>query len=646
VTAGRKAVAPTAAEGAAGARARVSRCCARRVRVVAGAFALCLAAATPCHAAHWHMPFHLRRLLRHDRWIEFRDHVHRPVPTAEDKRDGFVLFARNPLERVYLNSRPHPGERVGELHLQATWDEYEPVQLGVYTVRNLTDVTVRVSDLHDDAGHDIPASALTVRMVRYYGVQLTSRRRYLFGVVPKTLEIAAPLSVPRGTVRPYWITVHVPPVQLGGTYRGVVHVAHAKGGRDMPISVEVIPVRLVESDTLYGTLSINPLAQISHALARRRLIDGATVEEEIHLAHADALLARAELMLRDQRAHGMNTISLWSAKEYEQRAGHPYLSDVEVAMMLYRRVGFTKPMLYQMGTLLHTNKIDRAGNYRQFDPTRDLQASRDIARYYTARFASAGLPGIVFLPIEEPNAGDGLRGLDPPDTRQRIGRDLLQAIREAGGQTGITCTPESAELLGGLADYWIVSNRRFTPEVYQAAAKAGAKLGLYANSAMMGQNTYLPRFLFGYFAWANGLKAMLAWTYPVQPNRFPVNAGGRGEGGLNVRDKFLGLDGTPIPTVQWEMSREGIDDAKYLATIAALAGEEERSESPAAHAAVQAARAFLDEVHALVSPDARRYTFENPHTAEPQPDDGWDAARFEQLHARAGTILEQLLAAR
>ena len=47
--------------------------------------------------------------------------------------------------------------------------------------------------------------------------------------------------------------------------------------------------------------------------------------------------------------------------------------------------------------------------------------------------------------------------------------------------------------------------------------------------------------MFDYFTWASGVKGMLPWTYPVQPKRFPTNVGGRGEGGLNVRDGFIGL---------------------------------------------------------------------------------------------------------
>src|ERR1041385_8327688 len=99
------------------------------------------------------------------------------------------------------------------------------------------------------------------------------------------------------------------------------------------------------------------------------------------------------------------------------------------------------------------------------------------------------------------------------------------------------------------------------------AKQAHANLAVYANATMIGEGTYFTRFLFGYFSWANRLKGMLPWTYPMQPKRFPRNIDGKGEGALNINEGFLGLDGNPIPTVQWELAREGIDDAKYAVTI-------------------------------------------------------------------------------
>jgi len=597
-------------------------------------------------AAHWHMPFHLRRWFRRDRWVDLKEHTHRPKPSPDDKRDGVIVFARDPLERIYPNSRPRAQDLIGELQLTAARDQYEPAQVAMYATRDLSALTVTLSDLHDDSGDLLPAPSAQVRMVRFYGASLSVRRRDRFGVVPKTLEVAVPVDLTRDSVRPYWITLHVPPEQPGGTYHGVIHIRHTNGGRDLPLTVEVLPLRLREPDILYGTLSINPLAEISHALAHpHSLLLGATLEEDIHIAGADALMQQAELMLRDQRAHGMNTISPWSAKEYVVRQGQPYVRDLEIAMLLYRRIGFSQPMLYQMGTLLHTNKNNRAGSYREFAPDRDLPIARDVARYYTARFAREGLPGIIFLPVEEPNLGDGISMTDAADIRQRIARDLLRAIKDGGGRTGMTCTPESAAAIGDLADYWIVAYRRFVPDVYAAAAHAGAQLAIYANAAVMGQNTYAPRFLFGYFVWANGVKGMLPWTYPMQPNRFPVNVGGRGEGALNLHDQFLGLDGTPVPTIQWELSRMGIDDAKYLTTVAALADSAAHSESSAARDAATEARAFLEAVRAEVSPDVHRYTFENPHTFEPEPEGGWDVARFTDTRAHAIALLRRLLSA-
>ena len=53
--------------------------------------------------------------------------------------------------------------------------------------------------------------------------------------------------------------------------------------------------------------------------------------------------------------------------------------------------------------------------------------------------------------------------------------------------------------------------------------------------------------------------------------------------------------------------------------------------------------AFLEQVRAQVSPDVQHYTFENPHTYEPQPDGGWDVARFTETRAHAVTLLRRLL---
>ena len=205
-------------------------------------------------------------------------------------------------------------------------------------------------------------------------------------------------------------------------------------------------------------------------------------------------------------------------------------------------------------------------------------------------------------------------------------------------------SPESVQAAIDYVDYWIVAFKRFPPALYDMARPAKAHLCIYANATMMGQGTYFSRFMFGYFVWANGIKGMLPWTYPLTPKRFPRNVGNRGEGALNVNDDFLGPDGKPVPTIQWELSREGIDDAKYLVTIEQLAQRVRATGTPAALSVADDADQFLAGIKRSIKRDVRHYVFEDDRTYEPTPVDDWNAARFDALHEQAVSILKKLLA--
>jgi hypothetical protein len=599
----------------------------RRPRLVMLALTLSLlgAAVVERHA--------LRRVLRRAwrarpvgaQWIEFQETIPKPHPTAQQERDGFIVFQRSVLERIHPNSHPRASEVASSVTLHATWDEYEPVQLAVYPLRDLKQMRVTVTGL-SDGQHVIPASDLSVRMVRYYGAPLSVRVANRFGVVPKTLEIAAPIDLAKAAVRPYWITVHVPEGRPGGQYTGSIIFSCAGGEQTIPLTVDVIPVKLQEPDILYGTLCMNTLANVTK------------------LNQGGKLLRQADLIFRDQREHGMNTISLRSGRTYEEEDGLPFLPDLEVAMDLYKKYGFSKPLIYCPGQLLKTDKIDRSNSYKEYDADVQVPVARKLAAYYTKEFQKEHLPGVMFIPVEEPNLKTGVGRLDPPDIRQQLARELSRTMKEAGGTVALTCTPESVQAAIDYVDYWIVAFKRFTPALYAMARKAKAHLCIYANATMMGQGTYFSRFMFGYFVWANDIKGMLPWTYPLTPKRFPRNVGNRGEGALNINNDFLGPDGKPVPTIQWELSREGIDDAKYLVTIERLSQRARETGTPAAIAAADEADQFLSGIRRSIKRDVRHYVFEDDKTFEPAPVDDWNAAKFESVHEQAVSMLKRLLA--
>jgi hypothetical protein len=580
-------------------------------------------------------------------WTEFKDDSPLPAPSKEQQQSGFVLFTRSTLERIYQHSRPRSDEVVSSVTLQAVRGEYEPVQIAVYPLRDLKHMEVRVSDLTNDAQQVIPAKNVSVRMVRFYGSGLSIKAPNRFGVVPKTLEVAVPIDVDKQQVRPFWITVHVPADQEGGTYRGAVTFAHSTGMENLTLSVEVVPIELQEPDIYYGTLSVNasarPLKPHGSETSAAAPTAGPTAGAD-PAALASRLMHQVDVIYADQREHGMNTISPRSGKKYREIDGHPNLPDVELAIAMYKKYKFTKPLIYIPSNLLKTNKINRSENYKKYDPTIHVPMAKRVAAYYTKRFRDEGLPGIVFVPVEEPNLKSGIGLMDPPDIRQKITHALAQAMKESGASVGLICTPQSVRCAIDYLDLWIMAYRRFTPDVYDMARQRHAKLAIYANSTVMGNGTYFTRFLFGYFVWANQLDGMLPWTYPLQPKRFPVNVAGKGEGALNITDGFLGVDDRPIPTIQWELCREGIEDASYLTTISALARRAGTSKRPEAAAAVAEAEQFLQGIRAAVQKDVRHYVFENPSTFEPAPQDGWDVAKFESLKQREIDLLKRLSA--
>ena len=581
---------------------------------------------------------HLSRLASGHTWQEFTDPFPAPIPTTEQQRDGFIVFQRSVLARVYPQSHPHPGEVVSVVAIDAVRDEYEPAQLAVYPLRDLQQMAVTVSDLVDDAREVLPASQVTVRMVRYYGAEVATGRSSRFAVVPKTLEIAVPLNLKAGAVRAYWISVHVPAQQTGGRYRGTITFRHLAGTVRLPLTLAVTPVTLQEPDVLYGTLCVNALANLSKWI--RGDSDSALTGRA--LQRAETLARQADRIFDDERAHGMTSMSLRSVDAYQERDGQPFLPDLELTIDLYKKYRFTQPLVYCLGHLLKTNKINRSNSYREFDASVHVPMARKIVAYYTQRFRDAGLPGIIFMPVEEPNLRDGIAVGDPPNARQTLARELMHVIREAGGATALTCTPDSVTSSIDFLDYWIVAYRRFSPDLYERVPRPNGRLCVYANATVMGEGTYFTRFLFGYFTWANRLQGMVPWTYPLLPKRFPRNVDGRGEGALNISEGFLGLDDRPVPTIQWELAREGVDDAKYLHTIEVLAQRARASAAPTALHAADEAESFLADIRRSVDRDIRHYTFTDTKTFEPTSQDGWTAQRFHELREHALALLAKL----
>ena len=619
----------------------------RRGRVQALVVAGVLAVAFAVDRSGRHSLLHRMRhwahegLARSERWFEPRTPSKPPAaahpgagtatqaafPTPPPPSEGFQVFARSTLLRIGPRDAPGPGESDPRIRLEATWGDYEPAQLAVHALQALASLRVVASDLQGPDGAVLPASSIDVRMERFYALQLSLRQRNRSGVVPKTLEPAAAVPAAAGSTRPWWVTVHVPRGLPGGLYRGNLKVVADTGTTFVPLEVDVLPLALDEAPRLLGPISLPVLRNYTRANAERR----------------EVLRQRADAVFADIREHGMTTLGLWSGDEPERRDGSLVLPDLDVAMQLFRDHGFPQPLLYSPVNLLKTNKLGTSASYRHHQAEEAAVLAREIAATYVPRAAALGLPGLILDPIEEPNYGDGIDRKDDPAVRQRMAASMLAALKSGGATTSMTCTPETAALGQGNLDWWVVAYKKFTPSVIAAARRSGAHPAMYANTALMGNGTSFSRFFFGYFPWAVGLDGMLSWTYPMTPQRFPVNLDPKlAEGPGNVHDGILGSDDRPVPTIQWELAREGVDDARYVATLERMAAAARTSPDPEARRLAAEAADFLASLRAGISPDAHRYDFEDADTLELDDAPGWSWQDFEARRHRSFELLRAL----
>ena len=146
------------------------------------------------------------------------------------------------------------------------------------------------------------------------------------------------------------------------------------------------------------------------------------------------------------------------------------------------------------------------------------------------------------------------------------------------------CTPADKDILrlGSLLDVrcYAIGTVPNVPAAADSTRKAGAAFWWYANAAR--ELPDVRRYLSGVWFWSTGADGQGYWVYQSRWRRSPAFQDLQGTSHSHDYVAYPDVDG-PIPTIQWECIRMGIDDARYLYTLeAAIAA---RRGSPQAAAA-------------------------------------------------------------
>ena len=487
-----------------------------------------------------------------------------PAPVAapasdEEKSRGFIFFSKPPAFLIRPNHVPTAEERTPRLAARDCPGQYGPLEFAVLALRD-GEFTVEWTGLTGPGGRKIPPEHLDVRVVRYAKVPSARGPE----VVPILLESMFRKTVPAGRVQPFWITYHVPEGTEPGTYEGKVMIHLDNEVKlTVPLALTVYGFALVEPDVnlyIYYNNDINPAYQFA-----------------------------AERELADQRCHGMTMASL---EMPVTRDGDLPRASAAPWLDLYRKAGFARPYL-------HTGLWNRLTAEWLNTPDKSIAMWGPWFRYYPfsekldRRFAEtvrmlrdeAKARGLELMLAVADEAGSHAWTTEAAqhynDLLKADVPDVLRELTVGGGWA--TGRPED-ELWKGRINIW--TTNRWLPEKL-ALVRAGdpkALLQIYnmGGDGSTGGGIESVRAFYGFFLWKSKAAGAAQWTYyhnGTPPNNYTWPADDPSQG--------------HVPTLRWEMAREGTKDLRHLATLEKLlAGKT----GPAA----EAAHKFLDEIAAKI----------------------------------------------
>jgi len=499
---------------------------------------------------------------------------------------GMRLIPKDPFAETDPQQLP-PAPQPAAVQLFAAPGQIEPAALLVVAQEALTALHIRPGELVSGS-QKIPAERITVRRV------VRTPERVIYTAQADQTQISnrflarwQPLDIPQGELREVWLTVDVPADCPAGTYRGVVRLEHAGGRRELPVRLDVLPIRLVE----------HPTKQLGmYYRLGRSLSDEQRVLRE----------------LGDMRAHGVRHLvtSLDIKFLREGDTIRPDFTELREGLDLVRQAGFRNATivvgdgLVSLALLLGHTEVkgkepETFGDDPQFDRiakqaveqflgvAREYPELRLVLTHMDEIFNSGRMPLYVRLARavrQVPQAKLYITFNSSSDKEDELRRQLDPWV-------DIRCHH------GYTFEWWLA--RGHTIDEYEKELQAsGDEAWFYHNARGTFFTPQRARIINGLYLWAGPFRVHTPWIYQSYADSpFDDTDGPTAKG----HDWVLSAPGPDdpadlVPSRLWEAMRAGADDLRYFATLEkAIADAPAGKKTEAAQAAV-----FLQQVQGLV----------------------------------------------
>lgn len=511
-----------------------------------------------------------------------------------DSRGGALLHKDRALaiwwcepERKVSRGRPIPGTGASALRIEAAANEYEAAQLVLTPREPLAGCMVTAGDLVSDSGARISANEVEIRMVEYVPVEHPTDELGAVDEWPDPLPLHdAPVDLAARN-QPFWVSVHVAPGTPAGDYRGHLALRADGASYEVPVVVHVCDFELPQTTHLRSGFGL------SHWLLQR--YHNLTSEEELRQVH--------RLYLRNFAEHRVAPYTFGRPIRVEWESGaHRYVEPKldfsefdEDARFALEELGFNSFRLDLEGL--------GGGTYHSQRPGRILDLEQGTPDYETSfgRYARA-----VQGYLEQRGWLDEayVYWFDEPQEKDyQFVREGMELIHRAAPNLTRMLTEHPDPRLHGLVDLWCLPTYMLTPETTGNPQVADDEFWWYLCTAPKAPyfTLFLDHYgteirLWSWATWKYGLDGLLVWqtmywtsgsAYPGDQVQNPwqdamswtsgygLEPGerrpwGNGDGRFLYppnRDPSVNetkyLAG-PIPSIRWELLRDGIEDYEYF----------------------------------------------------------------------------------
>jgi len=371
----------------------------------------------------------------------------------------------------------------------------------------------------------IKKKTLTPELLLYDDALVEVNHTYQVNVIPDfkatgDKDRLMPFNCEKQSNKQIWITLKVPENSKPGKYEGAIHI-RPKNARSTRIQLvlTVLPFELKQPKLYYTMYYLNNLKQSKN-------------HDLFHFKTKPSMLKD----FLDIKSHGINNVII-----SHRKLDLDVLNDI---LDLKDSAGLDRTSLYLTAwPKLATDHESLKKLNKDVAMLVGFSRSRMIQKtyYYAVDELKSGL-----LPLE---------------------RAMLQTIQEAGAMS-MTATDQS--FLGIIDDLLDLAIFRGPPErgIVESVHKRKNKIWIYGNPQGGEEKPAVYRYNYGYLLLKLQVDGIAIYAYQCEMGQDPWDDFDH----KKYRDHMMTyptLTG-PIPTIQWEGLREGIDDIRYLSTLSDL----------------------------------------------------------------------------